>query len=433
VLVSWGTPVAAPALAAAPPPASVAPADRCFTATITPTTIPMPTTPGTATITIVCHASPSAALLSLDDSEAEGREAVRGAVADIDWVAVIDNDREDVVDGEIVLLRVAVSIDRVTVIVCVSDQVTLVLLERSDDSESDCVGPEVDICALVLSESDGERNSVRDAEAFALLENESDKDAVPLAVIENNAVRDPDTLALVEIERDADIVRDADTITLPLAVIENNAVRDPDTLALVEIERDADIVRDADTITLLENESDKDDVRECVSVPLGVTDKEFVGDRDAVPLAEVDGDNVDVSDSDAVSLIETESEGETVCVSDSVSLAENENDDVCDADNVRDDDDDCDTEAVLLVEWSDVTVSARVRVKGMITYSPGTPTFDDVGHVVRSDGSKYVPVGPTYPPNLVRVDTSVFTRNNIIVRSLFHRMIVCTLMLPVLT
>ena len=66
----------------------------------------------------------------------------------------------------------------------------------------------------------------------------------------------------------------------------------------------------------------------------------------------------------------------------------------------------------------------------MITYSPGTSTFDDVGHVVRSDGSKYVPVGPTYPPNLVRVDTRVFTRNSIIVRSLFHRMIVCTLMLP---
>jgi hypothetical protein len=301
VLVGGGTP------AAAPPPASVAPADRCFTATITPTTIPMPTTPGTAIITIVCHASPSATFLSLDDSEAEGREVVRSAVADIDRVAVIDDDRVSVVDGEIVLLRVAVSIDRVTVIVWVryklkadhegdmrlrdavpdddSDQVTLVLLERSDDCETDSVGddvsvgPEVDSCALALSDTDGESNNVRDA----------------------------------------------------------------------------------DTITLLENEIDKDDVRDCVSVPLVVTDKEYVGDCDAVPLAEVEGDNVSEGDNVRVpvNVPVAENEDDDVHDSDGVPLLVNEgdNDSVCDANEESD----IDSDPVLLLVIDRTSEDVRVR------------------------------------------------------------------------
>jgi hypothetical protein len=300
VLEDWGT----------PPPVSVAPADRCFTATITPTTIPMPTTPGTATITIVCHPSLSAApaLLSLDDSEAEGREAVRSAVADIDRVALIDNDRVVVVDGEIVLVRVAVSTDRVTVIVCVtykltadregdmrlrdtvpdddSDQVTLALLERSDECETDSVGddvsvgPEVDSCALALPDTDGERNNVRDADTTTLLESESDTDDVrecvhvPLVITDKEHVGDCEAVPLAEVEGDS------------VNVSEDNV-----RVSVTESERDnvPPLVVNED-----DNDGDSDPFFEVVS--LVVTDKEYVGECDVVTLAEIKKEGLNVSD-----------------------------------------------------------------------------------------------------------------------------------------
>jgi hypothetical protein len=214
---------------------------------------------------------------------------------------------------------------------------------------------------------------------------------VSLAVIEDD--HDFDTDLLLEHESEFDCVRDADF------VVSVDSVSETDTVALLDAEKDMDDVSDFEPLTDIEavREMDNED------------------DPEAVALD-------DVCDVDIDCVADFEIVNEVDDVSDVVALLLSE--------SVSDTDDASDTEAVLLVEYSDVTVSARVRVKGMITYSPGTPTFDDVGHVVGSRGSKYVPVGPTYPPNLTSVDTSVFTRNNIIVRSLFHRIIVCTLILP---
>jgi hypothetical protein len=98
----------------------VAPAEKCFTATITPVTIAKPATPGAATITMNCHPAPSASALSDDVSVGDmervgecdsvpGRELVRDveSVHEVlcDWVTVFDGERSSV--WEIVRRRLA--------------------------------------------------------------------------------------------------------------------------------------------------------------------------------------------------------------------------------------------------------------------------------------------------------------------------------------
>lgn len=75
---------------------------------------------------------------------------------------------------------------------------------------------------------------------------------------------------------------------------------------------------------------------------------------------------------------------------------------------------------------------AGVNSNGTTTNSPGTPTLDSVGHDnLLFGGIKYVPVGPTYPPNINVCAVILFTRNISIVRAVFHRTIVCTVTSPV--
>jgi hypothetical protein len=75
----------------------VAPAEKCFTATITPVTIAKPATPGAATITMNCHPAPSASALS-DDVSVGDMERDFESVHEVlcDWVTVFDGERSSV-------------------------------------------------------------------------------------------------------------------------------------------------------------------------------------------------------------------------------------------------------------------------------------------------------------------------------------------------